>query len=51
MEATAPVFSKIIVVTMSDFEDIPAIGDAVVDEEREDTPSEDEVVKGKEPGK
>ena len=36
---------------MSDFEDIPAVGDASVDEEREDTPSEDDVLEEKTGGK
>ncbi len=50
-EAPVSVSPGIILVTMSDFEDIPAAGDAVVDEEREDTPSEDGVLEEKEPGK
>jgi hypothetical protein len=36
---------------MSDFEDIPAVGDASVDEEREDTPSENSVMEGNPGGK
>jgi len=50
-EAPASVSSGIIVVTMADFADIPAAGDAWADEEREDTHSEDEVLEEEKDGK
>jgi len=50
-EAPASVSSGIIFTTMADFADIPAAGDSWVDEEREDTVLEDEVLEEEKDGK